>query len=533
MTHPRDPRTTPSPTGWHLAAVIAAGIGYAYLFQYEPPGLLDEAWPVYAAWRLHEGGTLYEDILFIFPPGHVLAAWLGYALDPPGFGIARVVYAAFDVALAAVVYRLGLRLMPASFALLGALLTVFSAPAAHEAHLLFGHRYMVFSALALAAFARRLDATDARWLFVSGICIGAGLCFRITPAFAAGVGVGLGVLVSGQGRYRDWTWMSAGLLLSAGPVVLFAVSVVGGDTLWREVVERPVAMTIRQALPMPELTFPVTGERRDVEAFFVAVQFRAYSALYVAYAGVLAFGWIRAIRARRPFASPLLLAVVVWGGIYFARSLGRADGAHLASTLPPTCLLLAHLLWTSLAAARRRWGERHQLGSATTAIAWLAVLAGWVYLSGADRALAPVIRELWPHPPSRVAAPTFSEKRDAYRALEEQFRARHREAPRAVVLDLTATSLIYVSTGSMGPGYFDIVMPGTFLDEREERWFLAHLERSPPAGFVWPTRPFDGMPDRSLAVTAPSIARWVRARLKRQSAAPAAAASQKRSLFSQ
>ena len=34
--------------------------------------------------RLHDGGTLYDDVFFVFPPGHLLSAWIAYALDPPG-----------------------------------------------------------------------------------------------------------------------------------------------------------------------------------------------------------------------------------------------------------------------------------------------------------------------------------------------------------------------------------------------------------------------------------------------------------------
>ena len=33
----------------------------------------------------------------------------------------------------------------------------------------------------------------------------------------------------------------------------------------------------------------------------------------------------------------LLLAFVVFGGVYFVRSLGRSDGPHLDSAIPPVC----------------------------------------------------------------------------------------------------------------------------------------------------------------------------------------------------
>jgi len=101
----------------HLLLLLAVSVGWEWLFLHAGINKLDEGWTLYAAKRLHEGAVLYRDVLFVFPPGHLLSAWIGYALDPPGIVVARIIYAAFNVALCIALYFLGRRLLPASFAL--------------------------------------------------------------------------------------------------------------------------------------------------------------------------------------------------------------------------------------------------------------------------------------------------------------------------------------------------------------------------------------------------------------------------------
>ena len=80
------------------------------------------------------------------------------------------------------------------------------------------------------------------------------------------------------------------------------------------------------------------------------------------------------------------------------------------------------------------------------------------------------------------------------------------------MLNLSPSPLFHVLAERSGPGYFDVLMPGTFLDEGEELELLAQLEQSPPAAVIWPVQPFDGMPSRSIRRTAPHLARWVEER---------------------
>ena len=103
-------------------------------------------------------------------------------------------------------------------------------------------------------------------------------------------------------------------------------------------------LQVAQSLPVPPLELPAVFGREALEKLFVAVQYWLYALLYAGYALALAGLWLRARARGEPFRHGLLVAVAVFGGIFFLRTLGRSDEAHLVSALPPTCLLLAHAL---------------------------------------------------------------------------------------------------------------------------------------------------------------------------------------------
>jgi len=367
---------------WHLLLVLLVSAGWESLFLHHGTNRLDEGWPLYAAMRLHAGGTLYEDVLWVFPPGHVLAAWIGYGLDPPGFVLTRAIYAGFAVLLSGAVYVLGTRLMPAPFALLGALLLAVAAPRTHLMHIVFGYRYLVFAILALLAFGRWLRTGGRAWMLLSGALVGLALVFRLTPAVAVSCGIAAGMLASGRPPrtwVRDGLAFTGGLLLVAGPVVTWFGWSVGFDTLWQEVVVRPLAML--QPLPLPALFVP-RFDRDEIAASFVALAFRLYGLLLAGYCVALVATWVRARRAGERFAHPLLLSVVVFGAVFFVRSQGRSDEPHLDSALPPVCLLLGHL--ASLAFARfaeRRPLRRPALARGAVVVASLAL---WVFVLDID-----------------------------------------------------------------------------------------------------------------------------------------------------
>jgi hypothetical protein len=486
--------------------VLALASAWEALFLRHGLNALDEGWPLYAAMQVHEGGVLCRDVFWVFPPGHLLPAWVGYALAPPGVIAARVLYAAFGVALCVALYFLGRRLMEPTFALLGACLLAVAAPVSHASHLLFGYRYLVFGVLALLAFAQRLRTGDARWMLTAGLLTGIQVVFRWDPAVAVAAALGAGTLAAGGGLRRalgDGARFAAGVLAVAGPVVAWLAAGAGLGAVLREALVRPLAMTELQSLPVPELGVPVRFDRWLVRDSFYTFQFRLYPLLYLAYASVLGLRWARALRARRPFGQPLLLALVVFGGLFSLRSFGRADEPHLDSALPPACLLLAHAVSALVRRIRASGWRRSALRLGSCA----AAFAAWVFLNGSDRFLDPVVRG---NEVRALGGATAMSAQSHWRNFDRVAAAlRGASRPGERILDLSFSPLFYVVSGRRGPGGADVVMPGTFLDESEERAFLAHLEREPPALVLRPRRDFDEDPERSLERSAPLLAQWV------------------------
>ena len=500
------------PLWWHLALLLVASASFESLFLRHSLNVLDEGWPLYAAMRLHAGGTLYQDVFFVFPPGHVLAAWVGYGLDPPGILVSRVIYAAFNVSLCLAMYFLGRQLMPASFALLGGLILAFSAPQSHDWQLLFGYRYLVWTVLALLAFQRRVTTGSGRWMAVAGVLTGIALCFRLTPAFAAGLGVGVASLTltgTWRSRFEDLALFGLGIVAVVAPVAGWFAASVGVDTLWLEVVERPVAMTALQSRPVPALELPPLWNRYFISESFVGLRFRLPILLYGGYLLLLAARWARSVRRAEPFDRPLLLAVVLWGASYFLRSLGRSDAPHLDSAIPPLCLLLAHALYASLTrlAPLSAWTQRNRqpIGVVTGAL----LLGTWVFLYGSDTWLDPANRG-WTPVQSAKGQTSLGESARLMRIDRKVLEIQELSRPGETILDLSAAPMLHVLTGRTGPGYADLLIPGTFLDAAEEDAFLRRLMREPPSLVIAPVQYFDRMQERAVEITAPRIAHWVR-----------------------
>jgi hypothetical protein len=329
------------------------------------------------------------------------------------------------------------------------------------------------------------------------------MVFRLTPAFAAGCGIAVGVLAAGgppSGWLRAFALYGLGIVLAAGPVVAWLLANVSAETIWFETAVRPVAMTAEQSLPIPPLSAWPGWERKPISDWFVALQFRAWLLLYAGYAVGLAAAGLRAMRARKPFPHALLLAVAVWGGVYFMRALGRADSAHLYSAIPPVCLLVAHA--ASLGA------RSLELGRVAAGTAGALFLAAWIYLGGADRALDPSYRGDAPLEAlgGKVSVRRTSPLRSIDRKIADILQ---RTRPGDRILDLSASPLLHVLSGRRGPGYMDLIMPGTFQSDEEELAFLARLSASPPALVIWPGRSFDDDPERAAMRSAPRVARWV------------------------
>jgi len=227
---------------------------------------MDEGWPLHAAMEMQDGKTLYDEVFWVFPPGHLLPAWIAYALDPPGLVGARIIYAAFSVAACLALFLVSRKMMPAEFALLAGLLIAVAAPRSHSEHLLFGYRYLVWSVIVLLLFKLRLTRDESRWLFLAGVFAGIALFFRLTPAFAVSAAVAVGIVASSRSWRRwlsDGTWYAAGLVLACLPVFLWLHYTVGLEKAWIEIVVRPVEMTALQSKPMPPSFCQICGASRS------------------------------------------------------------------------------------------------------------------------------------------------------------------------------------------------------------------------------------------------------------------------------
>lgn len=506
---------------WQLALVLTVSAVYESAFLHYGLSLYDEGWPLYAAMRLHGGGTLYRDTMFLFPPGHVLPAWIAYALDPPGLLVARIIYAGFNVALCGAIYVLGRRLMPPAFALLGALLVATAAMRSHWWHLLFGYRYLVFSVLALLAFSARLRTGESRWMVAAGASAGLALCFRLTPAFAVVAAIAVATLAAQRdwrSGFRDGGWFTLGFLIPLVPVMVWLFASVDGEILWREIVTRIVGLQGAQSVALPEIVFPPEGGREALYRAFIAMQFRLIPVLYAAYIVALSARWVRCRRQNREFGDALLLAVAIWGLLYFVRAIGRSDDHHLNSAIPPACLLIAHLISLGFRALWGREAGPRWERAAMQGVICVLVLAAWLYLGAVDVFAAARYGTLVAY--RSIAGGFYAHSERAADSLDGPVEfVRARTAPGDTILDLTMSPFLYVAAGRRGPGYLDIIMPGTFLSADEERAFVERLEASPPALVIWPLGAFDGLPTRALSVTAPRLAEWVKANYRSESVA--------------
>lgn len=493
----------------HVVFLVALSVFYESLFIHVGINLLDEGWILYTAKRLWEGGTLYHDVFFVFPPAHALPAWISYGLDPPGLVTSRWIYAGFNVASCVTLYLLGRQIMRPGYALLAATLLAVHSPFSHGAHLLFGYRYLVWSLLALLAFSRRLLTGNPRWLFLAGAFAGVALTFRLTPAFSVSVGIGLGILATSR-NWRSWltdgAWYSAGLLAVVIPVLAWLFANVSPGVVWSEAVQRPVEMTEMQALRVPDMFIPNSWNRLEIEKAALAVGFRLAPLLYAGYLLFVGLSWGRDIRSGTHRTSPLLVALVFFGAVYLGRGFGRADQGHLDTALPPVLLLVGHLVGEI-----ERWlAARIPPRSASILMATASLLL-FLAIAGVQRVdqqlFSDISRDLKPLQAldGRVEIVAFGRgKTDPPIRLIQRW-----TDAGETVLDLSASPMLYVLSGRNGPGFADMVMPGTFRNSAEEARFVDRLRADPPALVLESKKPFDNRPENALFRSMPLLAAWV------------------------
>ncbi len=495
----------------HVALVLLVSIGFESLFLRHGLSAMDEGWPLHAAMEILDGKTLYSEVFWVFPPGHLLPAWIAYGLDPPGIVLARMIYAAFTIAACVAFLFVARRLMPPDFALLAALLIAVAAPRSHFEHLLFGYRYLVWSALALLFFHLRLDRDDSRWLLPAGFFTGIALAFRLTPAFAVSVAVGVGIAAAS----RDWRrWIREGLLFSAGllivwvPILFWMQGTVGLERFWIEMVVRPVEMTALQSKPFPPLVFR-NLDWNNLSFAFTAFGFRAYLLLYLGFLVVLFFRWGRAAIEGRPFDRVFLLTFVVFGAVYFVRSMGRSDLPHLDSAVPPVAVLLAYLA-SRLTRFRifRPDPDGRALNLPRVALQ-IGLFLAWSVVIGSNQFLDQA-RMMGQTPLENVSNGIRVRSHSLGWVIDRLIPIiRRHAAPDETILVMSHAPLLYVVAERHSPGSFDLIMPGTFRSAEEERSTIARLESDPPAVVVWPRQPFDRNRERGLDRSAPELRRWV------------------------
>ena len=190
---------------------------------------------------------------------------------------------------------------------------------------------------------------------------------------------------------------------------------------------------------------------------------------------------------------------------------GKTLGTDFANGKVTLPLLLAHASWLGVRALARR--GKWPVGRAAFLPA-AAVLASWVFLMGSDRIFLPghLGREPLTTIDERIGVRRGS---GLYRVAEHVQRIQALTEPDDVILDLSASSMFHVLSGRRGPGYSDIIMPGTFLSEAEERRFVARLEAEPPALVIFPGWLFDRRKDRAVQNSSPILWQWVRERYDR------------------
>ena len=289
------------------------------------------------------------------------------------------------------------------------------------------------------------------------------------------------------------------------------MSNVGATTLWSEVVVRPVEMTEDQALAAPALFIPWPITREQVGYALVAWTFRVVPVVYLVYLIALAVLWFRDYRAGKACQRPLFVAFVVFGAVYLSRGFGRADQGHLDSAIPPFLLLIGHMLFMAERWLAARMPHRRAAGVTLTTGAVLVVLSlvsqrgdQWIlgevggrfpFVSTGGRILRGI-----PH----------LDKVDPSVAMIRRW-----SRPGDTVLDLSSSPLLLVLSERFGPGYADIVMPGTFRNEEEELRFVERLDADPPILLLEPTQPFDGRPENALSLASPHFSAWIEKNYRR------------------
>jgi len=202
----------------------------------------DEGVHLQVAQRLLAGQVTYRDVLFVHPPGVVLAqvpiAWLGQLVgEPSALAVSRCLAMGMGAATAVLVARLLLPRGLAAAGVGGAVAAMFGpAVAADRVALLEGALSLglVLALTALAALGRTspLSERSRRALVLGGVAIGLAASVKVWALLD--VGLLVAIVALRHGRSAAWRWAAgsaAALVVVVGPFALLAPG-----SMWHDVV---------------------------------------------------------------------------------------------------------------------------------------------------------------------------------------------------------------------------------------------------------------------------------------------------------
>jgi hypothetical protein len=327
----------------------------------------DEGFAVYGAARVLHGEVPYRDFWTVYAPGqfYVLAALFGR------FGESILVERLWDTAvrllIAALVFAIAAILTTRWVAIIPSVIVTLWLAAAEY------YGYAVFPALAcglcaVLAAAWYFRTLRSRWLFASGLAIGAATVFRhdvgAYTAICIGLVAGVGTLVvpaagarsfgsSARRLARALGALVVGIALPVLPVVGYLVVAVPLEELWHSLVLYPLHLNREISyLPhpplvpdyLPQLSSPASVEEYVRDLIEPWMRFYVPLFIYGLSALVILASW-RPTGAAADHARALTLVLLVLFGLaLFNHALVRFDRIHALPTAIPALVLLTALL---------------------------------------------------------------------------------------------------------------------------------------------------------------------------------------------
>lgn len=315
------------------------------------PGIYDEGFAVYGAWRVLHGDVPYKDFWTIYAPGQFYTLAALFELFGENLLVARVYDVIVRLAILALVYLIGKRLTTPLVALAPVLVSVVWLTT-------YGYyTYAILPALAgallgILSLLEYLSSGRLRWLAASGVAVGVTTVFRLDVGAYAGVGVGLAlVLASRTGPavklIRPALALAGGAAVIVLPVLIYLLIASDAGAMWNQLIVFP-ATTLHRVrwLPYPAFQLDVSSllSGRITDEFYRAYRLwlRFYLPLMVYGAAglVIVLSWRRLLDIRRAG----LIAVTLLGVLLFNQALSRYDRIHALPTSIVAALLMTLLL---------------------------------------------------------------------------------------------------------------------------------------------------------------------------------------------